>query len=362
MDSQTEGKFLLIGGGWRAEFYLRIALKMPNKFQVTAIFCPDKELRDKYSKSGFACFDSLNAALKQQQPDFIVICVNRFATAQVIKDTVKTGLPILTETPLATNLEELTNLFQSIKDSSQIQVAEQYHLRPDQQARYQLILRKLIGAPVQALVSLTNNYHAISLLRHFLGTTGSTGFTNAQRFILRGLPGFGREGVSVDNKLTDYEETIASFDFNGKIGLYNFESDQHRSFIRTQHIQIKGTNGVIDNDIVKYINSNNEPITSKLERINIGENENMEGIGLKGIIFEGRWVYQNPFLNIPLSDDEIALATLLQEMIDYCHGGPEVYSVANASQDFYLTLAIEEAVETAKSCPLLKQPWAGCLR
>ncbi len=340
---------------------MRIARKLPNYFNVTGIYCLDQVLSKKYSELGYRCFDSLDSALSNTTPDFIVICVNRFATAQIITDVVKNGTPILTETPIATSLDEMNKLLQ-LENTGLVQVAEQYHLRPDQQARYRLITNGIIGDPEQASISLTNNYHAISLMRFYLNTPGSRGSISAKKFSLRGYPGFERDGVPEKLTLKSYDEIIALFDFENKIGIYNFESDQHRSFMRTQTIQIKGTRGVIDNDLVKYLNADDEPITSNLTRINIGQNENMEGIdSLKGILFEGKWVYKNPFINTPFSDDEIALATLLLKMSQFCDGGPVVYSLEEAAQDFYLTLLIENAIKEQQDCKIEKQLWTDKL-
>lgn len=361
MKENKTNNFLLIGGGWRAEFYMRIARKLPDHLNVTGIYCSDQVLREKYNGLGYRCFDNLDSALSNTTPDFIVICVNRFATAKVITDVVKNGIPILTETPITTSLDEINSLLQ-LKNNNLIQVAEQYHLRPDQQARYNLIASGIIGEPEQASISLTNNYHAISLMRSYLNTSGSYGSISAKKFSLQGYPGFERDGVPEKLTLKSYDEIIALFDFNNKIGIYNFESDQHRSFMRTQTIQIKGTKGVIDNDLVKYLTDDNEPIISNLTRINIGQNENMEGIdSLKGILFEGKWIYKNPFINIPFSDDEIALATLLLKMAQFCDGGPIVYSLEQAAQDLYLTILIENSIKENKDCRIERQSWTDNL-
>ena len=357
MNSKKCISFLLVGGGWRAEFYLRIATRMPSRYKISAIYCENSELRSRYEQMGFDCFDNLQSALTYAAFSFVVVCVNRFATQDIIYQLSKKEYPILTETPIATSLENLQSFYQTFKGNTNIQVAEQYHLRPDQQARNRIIESGIIGNPQQATISLTNNYHAISLIKFFLKTHSFPESISAQRFVLKGLPGFGRNGISTDTTLHEYEETLAAITFKDKIGLYNFEQDQHRSFIRTQQIQIKGTSGVIDNNLVKYLNGNNESVISEIQRINTGENENMEGTGLKEILFEGKIIYKNPFPNIQLSDDEIAVAALLKEMYSFCNGGNSVYSLKDAAEDFYLTLKIEDAVKLKKLLFLNKQIW-----
>ena len=61
----------------------------------------------------------------------------------------------------------------------------------------------------------------------------------------------------------------------------------------------------------------------------------------RGYLGGDSWLFENPFappaghedLSNRLTDDEIANAISLAKMADYARGGPEFYSVAQASQD-----------------------------
>jgi len=59
-----------------------------------------------------------------------------------------------------------------------------------------------------------------------------------------------------------------------------------------------------------------------------------------------------------LSDDEIAVASCLAGMDAYVDGGPDMYSLAEASQDHYLNLMIERAIASAEPVTTTRQPWA----
>jgi hypothetical protein len=209
---------------------------------------------------------------------------------------------------------------------------------------------------------LTNNYHAIALMRRFLNVSGHDTLVSAQRFQITGQPGFERKGTAKAEKFRVYNQTLATFDFGqAKTGIYNFEDDQHRSFIRSQHIQIKGDRGELNDKDLRYLKDFQTPIQSQVQRINKGEYENMEGTGFKGMILEGNWLYQNPYQETVLSDDEIALATYLEQMADYCQGGKAPYSFAQAAQDFYLTLLIEASIEKQAPVRTEEQPWTADL-
>ncbi|MNR27266.1 hypothetical protein D3C85_1445320 [compost metagenome] len=101
------------------------------------------------------------------------------------------------------------------------------------------------------------------------------------------------------------------------------------------------------------------PLQLELKRINKGEGENAEGYYLQGIICGERWLYENPFTPARLFDDEIAIASCLCRMADYAAGGPGFYGLAEASQDTYLGMMIEQAIQTGETVRAEKQCWAN---
>jgi len=351
--------FILIGGGWRAEFYMRLSQRMPNLFHITAIVTINPDQLAYYTEWGFKCVPTLDEALTIEHPQFAVVSVPHTVATDVNLSTLATGIPVLSETPVGATLEDLQRFANNMPKDAKFQVAEQYHLRPDMQAKKALLMKKIIGQPQTATISYTNNYHAIALMREFLNTNATQTTINAQRFKVTGQPGFERGGTVAEETFRDYNQTLATFDFGqGKMGLYNFEDDQHRSFIRSQHTQIKGDRGEINNHEVRYLKDFATPMLSEIKRVNKGEYENMEGSGLKGLTFDGEWLFQNPYDQAMLSDDEIALALCLEKMRDYVlNDGPSIYSFAEAAQDFYLTLLIEDAIESGKPVQTTEQPW-----
>lgn len=68
-------KYGIIGAGWRAEFYLRIANLVPEKFSVSGIYIRNPEKREEFSKKyNVPIFDNLDDLLNTNF-DFIVSCV-----------------------------------------------------------------------------------------------------------------------------------------------------------------------------------------------------------------------------------------------------------------------------------------------
>lgn len=351
--------FGIIGSGWRSEFYMRAAKLMPDKFEICGVVTTNRERADKIRESfGLRIFKTADEMLKNTNPEFVVVSVAKAAAADVSLSLLNKSVPVLAETPAADSIEKLLSFNREIPGDSKYQVAEQYFLQPMHSAMLSFIKSGKIGEVHQARISFTNTYHAISLMRKFLGLGFENTAISAKRFKVPGLPGFSRKGNPASEEILMRDQTIAVFDFDGRTGVYDFEADQHRSWIRSQQILIKGTRGEINNTSIQYLKDYLTPVQSDFKRVNMGENENLEGYGLKGIIADSEWHYINPFLNNRLTDDEIAVASCIVKMSEYVKGGASFYSAADASQDMYFAELIEKAVSTGMTIKSETQPWA----
>lgn len=130
-------KFIVIGGGWRSEFYMRLAQKMPDRFNLTAVVTIDPKQAVYYSAPPWhmTCVPTLADGLAIDKPDFVVVCVPHTVATGVILDVLDQGLAVLSETPVASDLAGLHRLATQLPESAKFQVAEQYHLRPDMATR-----------------------------------------------------------------------------------------------------------------------------------------------------------------------------------------------------------------------------------
>jgi hypothetical protein len=140
--------------------------------------------------------------------------------------------------------------------------------------------------------------------------------------------------------------------------VYDFTGEQYFSWIRSERLLVQGDRGEINGIGVKYLKDFQTPIEYDLKRLNAGENGNLEGYYLKGILAGEQWAYHNPYIPGKLTDDEIAIASCLDKMNQYAHDGKEFYSLAEASQDHYLAMMINEAVETNQKIATTSQSWA----
>lgn len=317
-------KYGIIGAGWRSEFYLRIPALLPGEFSVTGIYIRNsekqKEFADKYNVK--IC-RSLEELLKTDF-DFIVSCVNKDNISEMIKSLTAKNIPVLTETPVTDG---------TLK--GRVQVAEQFHFMPRNQAYKRIIESGILGEVHSVRLSCCHDYHAASLIRFFL----DTGFEKPEI-----------TSISLTDPVTRYnsrvgylksptvipaEKKIKVFKFKNKTAVYDFSFEQYFSDIRSSQINICGTNGEIVNNACTYL-KNGVPQRFEICRNAYGAEESLDGMCLFNITGNGEVLYTNPFPYSRLSDEEIAIATCLSKMKEYLNTDIEFYPLKHAAIDFEL--------------------------
>ncbi|MGD7043914.1 Gfo/Idh/MocA family protein [Jeotgalibacillus proteolyticus] len=353
--------FSIIGGSsFRAGYYLKIARELPERFKVAGMVVRDvQKAADLEETWGVTAYPNVNELLKKEQPDFIVISVSASACAEYLLQLADIGIPVLTETPPGSSLSELRLLYEKLNvKKAKVQVAEQYHLHPTNVARLAVINSGMLGEVTEATISISHLYHGASLMRKMLGLHFENAEIKAMRFHSPLTAGPNRSGKPEEERVISAERDLAWVSFGSKLGIYDFTKDQHRSWIRSNHLSLRGTKGELFDDRLVFLQRFDRPMTVDLKRINKGEQENAEGYFLEGITAGEKWVYQNPFAPARLYDDEIAIASCLEKMADYISGGQGFYSFAEAAQDFYLGSMIEKAIATGETFQTERQPWA----
>jgi len=352
--------FSIIGGaGWRAEFYFRIAAALPGRFRVAGALVRDaakaEALRRKW---GVATFDNLDSLLASDKPAFVVTSVPVAPNAAFLRELAGRRVPVLSETPPAKDLDAMKAISDLAHSGARIQIAEQYPFQPLHAARIAIAQSGLLGPVTQAQVSAAHAYHGSVLIRRLLGVGFEDAEITAMRFTSPLVAGPGRAGPPTEEKMGTSTQDIAWLRFGEKLGVHDFTGDQYFSWVRSNRVLVRGAKGEISNTEVRYLRDFLTPVTLTLSRQNAGENGNLEGWHLKGILAGDEWVYRNPFAPGRLSDDEIAIATCLDKMAAYAQGGPSFYGLAKACQDHYLGLAIREAIATGQKVKTQRQPWA----
>lgn len=355
-------RFSIIGGaGFRAQYFLRIAHALPELFQISGLVIRDEGKGNAMERKwGARSYRSLEKLLKEEAPDFVVVSVNGAEGRSYLYQLAEQGIPALVETPPASDLKGLEMLhWELTAHGARIQVAEQYPCHPMHAARSSLIRSGKLGKITETTISISHMYHGVALIRKMLGIRFEEASIRAMKFESRWVNGPTRSGPPKEDMLIPLQRDLAWLDFGDRLGIYDFTKDQHRSWIRSNHVNVRGERGEIFDNRILIQQENLVPLQMELKRINKGEEENAEGYYLQGIICGEQWLYENPFIPARLFDDEIAIASCLCKMADYAAGGPGFYGLDEASQDTYLGMMIERAIQTGENVRVEQQCWAN---
>ena len=102
-----------------------------------------------------------------------------------------------------------------------------------------------------------------------------------------------------EEKIHQSQQTIAYLDYGDKLGVFDFTGDQYFSWIRSPRVLVRGERGEINNRTVRYLQDFRTPIEATLQRVNAGEDGNLEGYYFKGMLLGEEWIVRNPFYARP---------------------------------------------------------------
>lgn len=359
-------RFAVVGGGWRSEFFARVAQALPDRFELSAVVVRDDAKAHTFAERlAVRTVRTLEMALATD-PLFVVLSVPWPVTPELILDLAARGVPVLAETPPAPDLAALVDLTDELAPllaaGARVQVAEQYPYQPLHAARLALVASGLLGTITQAQVSVAHGYHGTRLLRRLLGVGYEPATVTARRFATPIVSSPDREGPPRRETIEPSLQTIAQLEFETasgpRYGVFDFTEDQYFSWIRAPRLLVRGERGELSGHELRYLIDAGTPMTLELTRHDAGREGNLEGLWHRGYTAGGRWLYRNPFAPARLDDDEIAVAECLARMVEHVRGGPSFSSVAEAAQDHYLAMAVEEAAAGGRTVRTTPKAWS----
>ena len=327
-------RFAVVGSGWRSLFYGRIAQALPERFELTALCCRSEEkaarLREAYNLPTVVGEDAVAAT----RPDFIVSAVDKQGMFRTVRRWLERGWPVLSETPAALSMEDLTTLWTLHRAGAKVQVAEQYRFYPSYASVLRLAGSGLLGAPVSAYLSAMHDYHAAGMLRGLLGLGREELRLTGSTFAVLVTDTHTRTEVLTDGRVVNKEQRCVLFEYeSGKTALYDFMSDQYHSLIRPRTLRLRGTRGELDGREVRWLNEGNLPEIGALE-----VTEDQATGEVLEIALRDKVLYTPPFGRCGLLEDETAIARMLEGMQRYIQTGQEIYPLADALEDAYTAL------------------------
>ena len=358
---RTVTTFGIVGSGWRAEFFLRLAATVPDRFRVTGVVTRTAERGEAVTaRHGVPAFRTTRELIAAEPPDFVIASVPWAVTPDATRELVAQDMRVLAETPPAPDLPGLRRLWEDVGASGLVQVAEQYLLMPGHAARLQVVRDGVIGEPTAALVCSTHLYHAVSMIRGLLGVGFEPAVVHARAFTAPLADPLTPDGWTGDATPQPRTTTIATLDFDGRMGLYDFTENQWWNPLRGRRIVVRGTSGELADDQVVRLADPATPVSSPLVHRRTGIDLNLEGNELDHISFDGRVVYRNPFRGARFSEDDVAVAALLERTGAWARGeAPAPYPLADGLQDHLLSVAIQDAATTGREVRTGREAWAS---
>lgn len=338
-------RFGLLGAGWRSEFYLRIAAACPEKFELVGVWVRDalkgEELEKRWGVRTFRTWEEL---WELGRPDFLISAVARVASAQVLRELAGARVPVLAETSLGADVEDLPKLYEDLKGAP-LQFAEQYAFQPQLAAVGALVDRGELGRLSQAQLSVAHGHHAIALFRRYLGWGWETVSFRGGEYHNPVLQGPDRAGWPEEEALVESVQQVVQLRSGLTWGVYDFSFDQYFSPIRGPRWLLRGERGEICQGEVRTMKDFCTPVAEELRRVESGQGGSLTGKYLEGILCGGEWVYRNPLAPARLTDEEIAIGTCILKMDTFVREGEPFYPLESELQDHYLSGLLSRAAE-----------------
>lgn len=335
-------RYAVVGSGWRSLFYGRIARALPERFELTALYCRTKEKADRLRREYGLPTTTSEEEAAAARPDFIVSAVSKQEMCRTVQRWLGRGFAVLSETPAALSVQDLEQLWKLHQAGARVQVAEQYRFYPYYTAVLRLMDSGLLGAPVSAYLSAMHDYHAAGMLRGLLGLGREELRLTGSTFAVPVTDTRTRTEVLTAGEVVNKEQRCVLFEYeSGKTALYDFMSDQYHSLIRPRTLRLRGTRGELDGREVRWLNEANLPEMGALE---VSEDQ-ATGEVLE-IALRDKVLYTPPFGRCGLPEDETAIARMLEGMQRYIQTGQEIYPLADALEDAYTALLMASPAVT----------------
>ena len=332
--------YLIVGSGYRAEYFARIARKYFSLFRAMFLCRSQEKAQVVSSRTGVPAVITLEEALNFH-PDFVVVAVDREHVADVAMEWAERGYPVVTETPVGSSMEKLQKLW-AMQEEKQAKIVccEQYHRYPVLANGLEKVRSGLIGTPATAYLSLAHDYHGISLIRRMLGTEGEAYTLYGTRTTGSVVATDSRYGAILDGSAAQEVRGTAHITFaSGKTCLYDFASTQYRTFIRSRHLAVRGDRGEWSDRLITYADENNCPGRAFVMPEIPATYRALDTQALR----DGRKTW-TPELFLDTEQDEFAIASILLDMEAYLQGGPSPYPLREALDDACFWLLLNEAV------------------
>ena len=365
MTSTTPLRLAIIGTARRSDYlYGPIVAALPGEVELVGVWGRSRESARRLGESLDApWFTDLQQLIDETAPEIGIVSVAYSANGEVGLMAVEAGLHVLLETPIAHDLGEADAIIAAAKQRHlKIEVAEQFHRRPQEQVKLKLIESGLFGMVYSSFNDFAGHgYHGISVMRSYLGFDAVPVQVTG---LVRGYeigPDWSRIGNSFGTRTESQEHGIIEFE-NDRVGIFHWSGVGYDSPLRwwrsSRFLAEKGMGisvgmGIeVEERLSLLMPDGQAPHFITLER----RLERVDGGGLIAMVAHTgnadlpTVTWENPFRpdkqghGQQWSDDEIGVAGCLKSLIDAVRTDTEPsYGPYQARLDQALILSIRRS-------------------
>jgi len=293
-------------------------------------------------KYGVSWYSNVDQMLDKEKPDFVAVIINPAQAHIVSKAALERGVSVITETPLASSVEDCDMLIKlSQEKGAYIEVAENLYRMPSERIKRELILNGIFGKIWRGHNNnLTHDYHAVSLVRSYIG------FDVKIKRVIGIEANFHVEAHNYHGALTDNEYTCDEVYFfeNDALGFSHFTNLTWGSPLRSiTSTEFYGEKGLAVGDKISILKDKDTKQQISIKRLTC----NVDGMDVLDKFVadtDPEIIWDNPFKNYKLNDGLITIASELASIIKSVRDNVEPeYGAMNGRIDRQIDLAISQS-------------------
>ena len=163
----------IIGTAKRSDYlYGPLIRALSSDVELVSVWGRQAESVERLGRSlNVPAYTDMGRLMRATAPEIGIVSVNYHANGEVGLMAVQSGLHVLLETPIAHRLSEADAIIAAAQERRlKIEIAEQFHRRPLEQIKLNLIASGLFGRVHTAFNDFAGHgYHGVSVLRSYLG-------------------------------------------------------------------------------------------------------------------------------------------------------------------------------------------------
>ncbi len=162
----------IIGTAKRASYLYGPLLRGLPGVELVAAWSRSADSGKQLSESlGVPAYTDLDRLKRETAPEIGIVTVSYGANGEVGLMAVEAGLHVLLETPIAHDLAEADRIIEAARNRDvKVEVAEQFHRRPLEALKLQLLQSGLFGRVHSSFNDFAGHgYHGVSVMRSYLG-------------------------------------------------------------------------------------------------------------------------------------------------------------------------------------------------